>query len=333
MTLVYLALGVLILVGAIGDVLWTTLWIEGGAGPLTSRLMVWTWRTLRRIGAGNSRLLSLSGPLLFVLTLTTWIVLLWAGWTLVFASAENVLVDTLDRGPVSWTDRLYFTGYTIFTLGIGDFAPRTGRWQVVTILATGSGMLLVTLSVTYTLSVLDAVTQKRAFANSVSGFGAHGEEIVRTSWAGEEFRGLELPLNTFTTQLATLTENHKAYPILHYFHSAQRNRSPVVETVVLDEALTLLRFGIPNRHRPNEIIVRNARTGVENYLETLYEGFVEPADSPPPPPDLRPLREAGIPTVSDEEFETALDELEARRRLLYGLIESDAREWPSRRTD
>lgn len=146
-----------------------------------------------------------------MLTLATWIVLLWAGWTLVFASAENVLVDTLDRGYVSWSDRLYFTGYTIFTLGIGDFAPRTGRWQLVTILATGSGMLFVTLSVTYTLSVLDAVTQKRAFASNVSGFGAHAEEIVRTSWAGEEFRGLEIPLNTFTTQLATLTENHKVY--------------------------------------------------------------------------------------------------------------------------
>lgn len=41
MTLVYLALGVIFLVGAIGDILWTTLWIEG-AGPLTSRLMAWT---------------------------------------------------------------------------------------------------------------------------------------------------------------------------------------------------------------------------------------------------------------------------------------------------
>ncbi|WP_281246994.1 hypothetical protein [Natrinema salaciae] len=39
MTLGYLALGVIVLVGTVVDVLWTTLWVEGGAGPLTSRLM------------------------------------------------------------------------------------------------------------------------------------------------------------------------------------------------------------------------------------------------------------------------------------------------------
>ncbi|UHQ99068.1 potassium channel family protein (plasmid) [Natrinema zhouii] len=333
MNVALLALGVALLAATVIDIVWTTLWVEGGAGPLTSRLMAWTWRTLRRIGGQNPRLLSLSGPLLFVLTLTIWIVLLWGGWTLVFASVENALIDTLNRGSVSWSDRLYFTGYTIFTLGIGDFAPTTGRWQFVTILATGSGLLFVTLIVTYALSVLEAVTQKRAFASTVSAFGTRSEELVRTSWTGEEFRGLEVPLNTVATQLATLTENHKAYPILHYFHSARPDRSPIVEIVVLDEALTLLRFGIPKRQRPNEITVRNARTSIENYLETLHEGFVESADSQPPPPNLRHLREEGIPTISDDEFETELDELDTRRRILYGLVESDAREWPSRETD
>ncbi len=140
-------------------------------------------------------------------------------------------------------------------------------------------------------------------------------------------------MNTVVTQLATLTENHKAYPVLHYFHSARADHSPIVEIVVLDEALTLLRFGVPERHRPNGIVLQNARASVETYLETLHEGFVDPADGSPPPPDLAALREAGIPTASDDEFEATLDELETRRRLLYGLVESDAREWPSKGTD
>ncbi|WP_254766027.1 potassium channel family protein [Salinilacihabitans rarus] len=333
MNLGYLTLGVVLLVGTVVDLLWTTLWVEGGAGPLTSRLMAGTWRSLRRLGAPNSRLLSLSGPLIFVLGLTVWIVLLWSGWTLIFAGAESALVDTLDRGPISWSDRIYFAGYTLFTLGIGDFAPREGIWQVVTVLATGSGLLFVTLTVTYTLSVLDAVTQKRAFANNVSGFGTRSEEIVRTAWDGEEFRGLDLPLNTVVTQLTVLTENHLAYPVLHYFHSARPDRSPAVEIAALDEALTLIRFGVPAEHRPNEVVVRNARRSVENYLETLHEAFVDPADSPPPSPDLRALREADVPTVSEETFEASLDDLETRRRTLLGFTESDARQWPTRGTE
>ncbi|WP_309138821.1 hypothetical protein [Haloterrigena gelatinilytica] len=141
----------------------------------------------------------------------------------------------------------------------------------------------------------------------MSAFGTDSEEIVRTGWTGREFRGLEGPLQTVVTRLAIPTENHKAYPILHYFHSARRDRSPIVEIVVLDEALTLVRFGVPSDHRSNELTVRSARTSVEHYLETLHEGVVEPADGPPPRPDLRSLREGSIPTASGEAFETALD--------------------------
>ncbi|WP_339105916.1 potassium channel family protein [Haloterrigena salinisoli] len=333
MQLTYLTFGVLILLITVSDLLWTTLWIEGGAGPLTSQLMGWTWRVLRRISPQNPRLLSLSGPIVFVLSLTIWIVLLWSGWTLIFAGAGSILVDTLNRGPISWYDRIYYTGYTIFTLGTGDFVSEKGPWQIVTILATGSGMLFVTLTATYIISVLDAVTQKRAFASNVSGIGTQSEEIVRTSWNGEEFQGLDLPLNTFVTQLTILTENHKAYPILHYFHSAQTDRSPVIEITVLDEALTLLRFGIPEQHQPDEIILQSARASVDNYLETLNGSFVKPADSPPSSPDLGALRKAGLPTVSDEDFEMSLQELDNRRRMLLGLVNSDSRQWPSETTD
>ncbi|SFG36666.1 Ion channel [Halopelagius inordinatus] len=329
MNLVYFALGALLLVLVVVDLLWTTLWVEGGAGPLTSRLMSWSWRTLRKLAGQNSRVLSLSGPLVFVVGLSVWIALLWSGWTLIYASVDGALVDTLNRGAVSWADLLYFTGYTMFTLGNGDFVPGSGIWQLTTILATGSGMLFVTLTVTYILSVLDAVTQKRAFAMGVSGFGTRGTEIVRKGWTGEEFRGLDLPLNTYVSQVNTLTSNHKAYPVLHYFHTPRAEQAPTIGVAVLDEALTLFRFGVPQQDRPDEVVIDNARSGVHTYLQTLETAFVEPADRTPPSPDLDALREAGVPTVSDDEFAASLAELDDRRRMLLGLVESDARQWPS----
>lgn len=51
----------------------------------------------------------------------------------------------------------------------------------MTTLSTVSGMLFITLSVTYLLNVLNAVTQKRSFASGVSGLGKHGTEILLTS--------------------------------------------------------------------------------------------------------------------------------------------------------
>lgn len=324
----YLAGGVLLLLVGTTDIVWTTLWVQGGAGPLTSRLMKGEWEILRRIMGQRPAVLTLIGPLILVASLATWIALLWGGWTLVFASSESALLDVSGKDPISWAERLYFTGYTIFTLGNGGYAPETGSWQIITIFVAGSGMLFITLTVTYVLSVLGAVTQKRAFASNVSGLGEQTDEIIRTSWDGEAFQGLELPLNTLASQLDTLTANHKAYPILHYFHSKQAKHAPVVSIVVLDELLTFLKFGTPKEGQPADLIVRNARSGVQSYLETL-QSVIDPADHSPPPLDLESLREAGVPTVPPEEFTEALGNVEKRRRHLLALVKSDNRTWPN----
>lgn len=329
MSTLYLVLGILFLLVVITDLLWTTLWVEGGAGPLTSRLMAWTWRLVRRMGTRNSRVLTVSGPLILILSLAIWIAFLWGGWTLLFASAENVLIDTVDARQISWSERIYYTGYTIFTLGNGDFIPQGSFWQITTTLASASGMLFITLSVTYVLSVLGAVTQKRSFAASVSGLGTQSTEILQTSWDGDAFQGLEIPFNTVATQLNTLTANHKAYPILHYFYSSKTAQAPTTSITVLDEALTLLLFGVAEQNRPDELRIKQVRSSVQSYLEIVGSAYIEPADHSPPPPEIATLREMGIPTVSDEEFASSITELDERRRTLLGLVESDERQWPA----
>jgi len=330
---VYVAVGIVVLGITVVDLLWTTLWVEGGAGPLTAWVMAGTWAGIRTTVGQYPRVRSLSGPVILVLTLSVWIVLLWGGWTLVFAGTPYTLIDTVGRGPVSWVDRIYFVGYTLFTLGNGDIVPRDGRWRLATTVTTASGMLFVTLSVSYILSVLDAVTQKRAFANGITGLGSHGTSIVRRGWTGEAFAGLELPLSASTTQLNRLVANHKAYPLLHYFHTTEAEHAPVVAIAILDDVLTLLRFGVAESDRPSRPITANARSSVDNYLELLRSAFIQPADRTPPPPDLHPLREAGIQTVSEEAFEESLAEMAERRRALLGLVEADMRQWPASETD
>ena len=331
--LLLLIAGLILLVVTITDLLWTTLWVEGGAGPLTGLMLVGGWQTLRWAGRYDSRIRTLAGPLILAGGLLTWVLLLWVGWTLVFASSTNAIIDTLRSNPLSWTDWFYYAGYAIFTLGNGDFAPQDGPWQIITIIATGTGMLLITLSVSYLLNVLSAVTQKRAFASGVTGLGDTGTDVVRTSWNGERFTGLDLPLNTFTSQLNTLTSNHKACPILHYFHSKRAGQSPIVAVVILHEALNFLQYGLASRSHPRATILKNARASVDSYLATLKSAFIEPADQLPPQPDLEALRDHGLPTASEEEFRTALDEQEEQRRTLLGLIESDARDWPTETTE
>lgn len=328
MNIFYLLLGGFLLIFTTLDLLWTTLWVDGSAGPISSRLTTLLWHGLRRMGGRNGRTLSLAGPIILAITLFTWVTLIWVGWTFVFASYPGSLVDTSAQEPVTWTGRIWYVAYTMFTVGNGDFRPVGSFWQIASSLTAASGMTFVTLGVSYILSVLGAVSQKRSFASGVTGVGTRSEAIVSSGWNGEHFHAIDLLLSSFATQLGTLVEQHKSYPILHYYHSEQGKDASAMAVTILDEALTILRFGVPEAHRPNAVQIENARSSIQSYLDTLQSAFIQPAKRIPPPPDLDCLRAAGLPTVSNETFAQALASLEERRRMLLGMLEADAWPWP-----
>ncbi|WP_077589262.1 hypothetical protein [Planococcus lenghuensis] len=133
---IYLVAGIGLLLFVTIDVFWTTLWVDGGAGPISSRLSRFLWKMTRGISRGHPLLLSLAGPAVLATTLLTWIGLLWLGWLLVFSGDIHSVVDTRDDKPINWSERVYFMGYIIFTLGVGDYIPREGFWQVATAAAS-----------------------------------------------------------------------------------------------------------------------------------------------------------------------------------------------------
>lgn len=324
----YLFLGVVLLLVAIVDLLWTTLWVDGGSGPISVRLTTWLWRGMRKLDGKRSRLLSLAGPVILTTTLLMWIALVWVGWTFLFSGAEDALIGAHDKEPATWVGRFYFVGYAMFTMGNGDYTPNGSFWQIAAALTTSSGMLVVTMAVSYVLSVLGAVVEKRSFARSVTGLGKSSEEILQNAWNGENFHTLDLPLNALSSELSTLADQHKAYPILHYYHSERGNAASGVAVAVLDESLTVLLCGVPEEYRPNPAVVQGVRSSAQDYIRTLNAAFIEPADESPPLPDLDRLRAAGLPVASDEDFEAAVGDLTAHRRKLLGMVRADAWHWP-----
>jgi hypothetical protein len=325
------ATGILLLLVVLVDALWTTLWVDGGGGPLSSRLTSWSWRGwLGLVGRERHRALSLFGPLALAFVVLLWVLLLWAGWTLLFMSSPEALTHAQGGPDPGWSGTIFFVAYSMFTMGNGDFAPHPGGWQVLTGVVAGSGMMLVTLGVTFLLSVIGAVVDKRAFASRVSGLGMTGPDIVLAAWDGRDLRALDLPLSGLSGQLAELTEQYLSYPILQYYHGARRPKSPALAIAALDDALTLIHFGVPAAQRPSPAVMRGARAAVATFLETLAPAFVEPAADVPAPPDLGRLHAAGIPTVDRDDFERSIDDLADRRRRLLGLVRVDGYEWPAK---
>lgn len=332
MSWIIFAIGVALLVIVVIDLLWTTLWADGGAAPVSARLSNVLWRIIRRAGSSRSTIVSLAGPIVLISTLFMWVALLWVGWTLIFGAGENSLRDSVnDDLSVTWPGRFYFVAYSMFTMGNGDFKPVGGFWQVLTAFTTASGMLLVTLAVSYVLSVLGAVAQKRSFAGTVKGFGASGAGMVRSGWNGHDLHNLDLPLSALASDASSLADKHKTYPILHYYHSSTAENASALAVATLDDALTLIRYGTSDPALYNGAVVEDARSSVSSYLTTLQKAFIEAADETPPSPSLHSLRDAGIPTVDDGEFADSLHTLEDRRRRLLGVVRADAWKWPEDR--
>ncbi|WP_254863614.1 potassium channel family protein [Halovivax gelatinilyticus] len=325
----YLVLGTIVLVATVVDILWTTLWVDGGSGPLSGRLTTGVWRGLRWASREETRLLSVAGPLILVATLVMWIAGLWVGWSLLFAGDRTALLSTHTGEPADWTGRVYYVAYTMFTNGNGDYTPTSGGWEIASALTTATGMALVTLGVSYVLTVLSAVSEKRSFASTVTGLGERSEAFVRAGYTERDgFDGLDLPLESLANQLSVLADQHQAYPILHYYHSEQSGNASAVAVAILDEGLTLARYGVAANVQPKPTLVRTARSSTDQYLDTLGSAFIDPAERTPPPPNLDRLREEGIETVSDERFAEVLDAKRERRRKLLGVVEGDAWEWP-----
>ncbi|UVB76213.1 potassium channel family protein [Bacillus subtilis] len=202
----YIIAGLLLLTAGMIDFLWTTLWLESGAGPITRCLSAWLWKGCRKISGDHAKVLSMAGPLLLCLTLVIWISLFWGGWVLIYSSDPHSLMETQSKEPASWSDRIYFSGYVMFTLGNGDLAPK--------------------------------------------------------------------------------------------------------------------------QYQPNQLHIKEARSSIKNYLDTVHTAYIHPAEQAPPEPDISKLQQSGIPALSKQTFQIAVNSIKECRQLLLGIIQAGARKWP-----
>ncbi|MBW3577623.1 MAG: potassium channel family protein [Actinobacteria bacterium] len=322
-----LSVGTLIVALAVLDALSTTLAASTAAGPITSKIGGGIWRVGRRIASGpRSPLLVLMGPVIVVSTVATWLFLLWMGWTLVFSSDVSAVVSTATGQPADWWARTYFAAYSLFTLGLGDYVPHGAPWQLATSLALVNGLGLTTLAITYLVPVVTAVTERRQQASTISALGTDAQAIVASAWDGASLRFLDQPLFTLSQQIALTTQRHLSYPILHFYHSRSRAQEFAVSIAALDEALTIITEAVDVTIRPHPAALGAARTAVRDLLAVVGSTFHEPASQTPPPPDLTPLRQIGLPVMDDDRFAARLDELAGHRARLLAFATGST--WP-----
>lgn len=327
MSIALVGMGFALIVLTVWDAVSTMVSVEGG-GPLTSRLAHVLWRATGLVPKRFRKTVrTRMGEVIALGVLGLWIALLWGAWTLVFLAAPGAVVDGNSGDPGGLVDRIYFAGFSLFTLGVGDFRPGPGFWQIATALASLNGLFLITVAISYLVSLTGAVADRRGSAAVLSGLGGSPQEIVLRAWNGQRFAGLSEQFANLAESLAHLAERHLAKPVLHYFHSPNRHTALEPSVVALYEALLVLSHGVAPQARPDEPALRSVRAACERILEVYAEVFIRRTARPLEPPSLAPLAEAGIPVVLEEEFAAALAREERRRGLAAAMLRESGWNW------
>ncbi len=328
MTILLGILGLLVLILTSIDLLWTT-FVEG-VGPMSLRVALLVGKLLRYsvLHGKTRRLMAWGGLLVVMASLATWTLLIWTGWTLIFCSWPTAVVAASTGHPADVVQRIYFTGYNLFTLGLGDFVPRGGLFQILTDVCCASGFFLFGAAIAYLVPVISAATQKRQVGVYIWSLGKNPADVIFRAWNGADTTALQPHFIALTAMLLGLGENHLTYPVLHFFHSSKRSAGVGANIAILDEAITIMECGLEKGCSLDLPSLGAVREAISEYIVTLKPVLMLVYDDGDPPvPSLAPLREIGLPVVDDATYAKALEGQTERRRLLRKLARIEGWTW------
>lgn len=300
-----------------------------GGGPLTSRITAFLWGKLLKFHfrKPSHKLLSIAGLILVVITFVVWTALIWLGWGLIFNASTGAVLNANTLIPADFLTRFYYTGFTIITLGIGDYIPGSHFFQLLTVLASVNGFVFFTLVISYLLPLISAVIEKRALAAYISNLGHSPDEIICSAWNGKDFGGLAQHFSSLAPMLINHGQQQLAYPVLHTFYSPNRETAIGPGLATLDEALSVIEFGLQVHHHPDKSIFYTLRQSISMLLATQDFKLVEDDLKVPPLPDLQKYRSMGMDVINTPLFEKHLAELEKRRQYLQAFVRRDGWDW------
>ena len=325
MNILLFSSGVLLLLLVAHDLV-TTVLSPNGAGWLTRRLGAILWSILLRLRriTQTRALLSLGGTLIMLSVLLVWLLGIWLATTMMIASEERSIINMETNTSATLVSKIYYTGYTLSTLGNGDLEPGNPFWEVFTALFSFTGLIFISTAITYLIPVLSAEIEKQRLSVYIATLGCSVSELIQQTWNGKDLCALATHISPLTGWIIHHTQNHHVYPILHYFHTERKKDAFVLNITNLDEMLTLIAL-VPETQRPTNQELQPLRHAISHYLATVQQAYIRATPTAPPLPNLSelPVDLVVDQTAWQEHYEYWAE----RRKLLQGLIQNDGWEW------
>jgi len=240
--------GVFLLILVFYDIHATILRATKQPGPFSTFLNRGLWwiatratQTLAR--RRRHRILSAIGPLLMPSLIAFFILMLLIGFALIYLPRmqTDFKVDGTAYGS-QVLQAFYFSGTTFLTIGYGDIMPISSATRIIALFEGATGLAIISLAITYLLTVYNALERKRAVALKFYHQARQGADIsgfISSHFARGRFHSLTESLREATRDLQELLESHLEHPVIHFFHPPEiykgfpRALFVVLETVAI----------------------------------------------------------------------------------------------------
>ena len=223
--------------------------------PISNRLNRALWYAIRtgaRVlpGSGRDRVLSWGLPVMVGSTIAFWVVCSVVGFAALYMPAIHdparfAARDAAAASPAA--DALYFSAVTFFTLGYGDLVPVATLTRFLAVLEGALGLLTISLSVTYLLSVYPAIGRKIALAaalNQETAGRADGVALAARYAASGGTNALGERLRWLNGELLHLGQAHATYPLLFYARPRVAHESFVRILAMAQGVVATLRYAL-----------------------------------------------------------------------------------------
>src|SRR5207244_10567563 len=252
--------------------------------------LVWS-AVARRMGPGGRRetYLSFFGPLSLLVLLAAWAASLVAA----FGLGQTGLGASLNvPGGGSFSDHLYLSGETFFTLGLGDITPVSRAGRVLVVIEAGIGFAFLALVIGYLPILYQSFSRREVnitLLDARAGSPPSAEELLRGFGADHE--ELTVLLAEWERWAAEVLESHLSYPVLSYYRSQHDNQSWLAALTTVLDASALVMVGIEGAcARQASLTFAMARHAVADLAQVLGRPPVGSAPDRLPSSELGRLR-------------------------------------------
>ena len=276
-------IGILLIILVSVDIFLTVLCPQTGRSILSMPLSRMIWFVFCRIAKWTKKdcVLSFCGSTILIFIAVVWMSIYVIGFALFFWPTLGTGIQAgQGETPTDFATAIYYSGFNFTTLGVGDLVPKKPLTRIVTIFEASLGFASFTISLTYLLSLLQALTQRNIFATSLhhrTGKRANVVELLLGWGIGGEFDYVKQEMTNMSRNLLYVLESHRSYPILHYFRFKEAYYSVSRMGLMTMDTVTLIKSALhPEKYKSliNSTAVTELQSGGFYMLTTLGESFL-----------------------------------------------------------